>query len=288
MRRHKGEIAMTRPTILFVSLALFGCGETGNQQTAELPIVETASKTFIHGEEVVYESGGVSMHGYLAYKANQVGERPGVLIVHEWWGHNDYVRKRAHMLAGMGYTALAVDMYGDGKQTNHPEDAQKFMMEVMNNMDAGTRRFNAAKVLLEQHASTDASMIAAIGYCFGGGVVLHMARIGTDLKGVASFHGSLATRSPAEPGRVRAKILVAHGADDPFVSPAELEAFKQEMIAAGVDMKLVVYPGARHAFTNPGATALGEKYDLPLVYNETADAESWAELTTFLQDVFAK
>lgn len=278
---------MIRPIILFVSVTLFGCGEAGDQQTAEPPIVEAAAELNIYGEEIAYESGDVSLHGYLAYDANQEGERPGVLVIHEWWGHNDYVRQRAHMLAEMGYTALAVDMYGDGKQATHPEDAQKFMMEVLNNMEAGTNRFNAAKALLERHATTDASRTAAIGYCFGGGIVLHMARIGSDLRGVASFHGSLGTTTPAEPGSVSAGVLVAHGADDPFVPAAELEAFKQEMTDAGVDMKFIAYPGAIHSFTNPGATALGEKFDLPLAYNETADSKSWAELDAFLQDVFA-
>ena len=266
-----------KPVIFIAFVALFGCGDAGNQ-----------SEPDIVGEEIIYESGDVSLHGYLAFDANQEGERPGVLIIHEWWGHNDYVRRRARMLAEMGYTALAVDMYGDGINTDHPEDAQKFMMEVLNNMDAGTERFNAARTLLEQHETTDASATAAIGYCFGGGVVLHMARIGTDLKGVASFHGSLGTATPAEPGSVRTRLLVAHGADDPFVPAAELEAFKQEMANAGVDMKFIAYPGAKHSFTNPGATALGEKYNLPLVYNETADTASWAELDVFLKDVFAE
>ena len=154
-------------------------------------------------------------------------------------------------------------------------------------MEAGTNRFNAARALLERHATTDASRTAAIGYCFGGGIVLHMARIGSDLRGVASFHGSLGTTTPAEPGSVSARVLVAHGADDLFVPAAELEAFKQEMTDAGVDMKFIAYPGAIHSFTNPGATALGEKFDLPLAYNETADAKSWAELDAFLRDVFA-
>ncbi len=278
---------MIRLSILLVVLTLFGCGDTPDQQTRETPIAESRAEPDIHGEEIVYESGGVSLRGYLAYDANQTGEHPGVLIVHEWWGHNDYVRERARMLAEMGYVALAVDMYGDGKQADHPGDAQKFMMEVLSNMEAGTNRFKAAKSLLEEHASTDASRIAAIGYCFGGDIVLHMARLGMDLKGVASFHGGLGTQTPAEPGRVRAKVLVAHGADDPFVPPAEIETFKQEMADAGVDMKFIVYPDAVHAFTNPAATAMGKKFDLPLAYNEVADRESWVELEMFLQDVFA-
>ena len=240
------------------------------------------------GEEIAYEVDGVPMRGYLAYDKNRSGLRPGVIIVHEWWGHNDYVRRRADMLAELGYTAFALDMYGDNKQAGHPGDAQKFMMEVLGNMPAAEARFRAARGLLERHSSTDAARTAAIGYCFGGGVVLHMARQGEDLKGVASFHGSLATAVPAEAGSISAKLLVAHGADDPFVPAEELEAFQQEIANAGADMKFVAYPGAIHSFTNPAATENGEKFGLPLAYNETADKESWAELQAFLEEIFAE
>ena len=270
------------------TLTLIGCGESGDQPSSTHSDDELVTTPAIVGEDIAYEVDGISMNGYLAYDRNQTGQRPGVLIVHEWWGHNDYVRGRADMLAELGYTAFALDMYGDDKQADHPADAQKFMMEVLNNMSAGESRFRVARKLLEEHATTDASRTAAIGYCFGGGIVLHMARVGTDLKGVASFHGTLATATPAEAGGVSAKLLVAHGADDPFVPAAELEAFKQEMADAGADMKFIAYPGAVHAFTNPAATAMGEKHGLPLAYNEAADTESWVELKSFLQEIFTE
>ena len=279
---------MNKPLIAITILILIGCGESSNQPSSTHTDEEAVASPAIVGEEIAYEVDGISMNGYLAYDRNQTDERPGVLIVHEWWGHNDYVRRRADMLAELGYTAFALDMYGDRKQANHPADAQSFMMEVLNNMSAGESRFRAARQLLEEHATTDVSRTAAVGYCFGGGIVLHMARLGTDLKGVASFHGTLATATPAEAGSISAKLLVAHGADDPFVPAAELEAFKQEMADAGADMIFIAYPGAVHAFTNPAATAMGEKYSLPLAYNETADTESWAELKSFLQDVFTE
>jgi len=279
---------MNRFLCAITMLTLIGCSESGNQPSATHADEETVAAPAIIGEEVAYEVDGLSMNGYLAYDQNQIDERPGVLIVHEWWGHNDYVRRRADMLAELGYTAFALDMYGDRKQANHPADAQKFMMEVLNNMSAGESRFRAARKLLEEHATTDVSRTAAVGYCFGGGIVLHMARLGADLKGVASFHGTLATATPAEAGSVSAKLLVAHGADDPFVPAAELEAFKREMADAGADIKFIAYPGAVHAFTNPAATAMGEKHNLPLAYNETADTESWAELKSFLRDVFTE
>lgn len=246
----------------------------------------TQAHAAVVGEEIEYDVDGVKLTGYLAYDDAVEGARPGVLIVHEWWGHNDYVRMRADMLAGMGYTALALDMYGDGKSTTHPEDAQKFMMEVFNNMEAGKKRFVAAREILESHATSDAEKTAAIGYCFGGNIVLQMARSGMDLDGVASFHGNLSTQNPAQPGAVKAPMLVMHGADDPFVPAEQVDAFKSEMEAAGADMTFIAYPGAVHAFTNPGADELGKANNLPLAYNEEADRESWAELEKFLGKVF--
>lgn len=243
-------------------------------------------KPDIRGEEVTYQAGDTTLKGYLAYDSNLQGKRPGVLVVHEWWGHNEYARTRAHMLARLGYTALALDMYGEGKQASHPEDAQKFMTEVMSNMDLMQARFEAAEELLRQHETTNPDKIAAIGYCFGGAVVLNMARQGADLEGVASFHGNLATQNPAEPGDIKAGILVLHGADDSFVPPEQVEAFKKEMEAAGADYEFIAYPGAVHSFTNPGATALGEKFNLPLAYNESADEQSWQELQEFLKEIF--
>jgi len=191
------------------------------------------------------------------------------------------------MLAEMGYTALAVDMYGDGKQAAHPDDAKKFAMEVMGNMEEGQKRFEAAMTVLAEQPTTDPGKIAAIGYCFGGGVVLQMARAGLDLRGVASFHGMLGTEHPAEKGKVKAKVLVLHGAADPFVPEEQVEGFKKEMAAAEVPMEYHAYEGAKHAFTNPGATELGKKFQIPIEYDEAADKASWAELDGFLKRVFA-
>lgn len=268
--------------VVFSILLFAGCDSTptNTDKISESPAMD------IRGEEVSYDADGVSLKGYIAYDANARGKHPGVLVVHEWWGHDDYARMRARMLAEMGYTALAVDMYGDGKQASHPEDARKFMMAVFNNMEAGKARFMAAKKLLEDHKSTDKTKIAAIGYCFGGAIVLQMARSGLDLKGVASFHGNLSTQAPAKPGMIKAKVLVMNGEDDPFASAEQIAAFKKEMSDAGADMKFINYPGAKHSFTNPAATARGKQFELPLAYNEKADKESWAELDRFLKQVF--
>ena len=238
-------------------------------------------------QEITYEVAGVKLKGFMAYDETVARKRPGVLVVHEWWGHNDYVRNRARMLAEMGYTAFALDMYGDGKLAEHPADAKKFMMEVLGNIAAAEERFNAAHKILRDHASTDETKTAAIGYCFGGAVVLHMARAGTDLDGVASFHGNLSTQTPAVEGAVKSRVLVLHGAEDPLIPPEQAEAFKQEMQQAKVDIELIAYPGAVHSFTNPVATAVGESLNMPLAYDEKAVQQSWAELDGFLKEIFA-
>ena len=196
----------------------------------------------IVGKSVDYTSQGVTFRGYLAYDENLKGKRPGVLVVHEWWGLNDYARKRAQMLAELGYTALAVDMYGDGKTAMHPDDAGKFSSELMKNFDVAKARFLTAMDFLKQQPTVDPARLAAIGYCFGGGVVLNMARQGADLKGVASFHGSLNAVKPAEPGMVKAKVLVLHGAEDKFIKPEQIEAFKKEMSEARVDYTVYLLP----------------------------------------------
>jgi len=245
-----------------------------------------SAKPKIEGKTVTYSADGVAMKGYLAYDRNVADKRPGVLVVHEWWGLNDYARKRARMLAALGYTALAVDMYGEGKQAKHPDEAGKFASELMKNFDTARARFMAALDFLKKQKTVDPQRIAAIGYCFGGGVVLNMARQGVDLKGVASFHGGLAAVKPAQPGAIKARILVLHGADDQFTTPEQIEAFKQEMKNAGADYQFISYPGAKHSFTNPDADRYAKKYKIPLGYNAQADKESWAELTTFLESIF--
>jgi hypothetical protein len=165
------------------------------------PATLPPDKDTVKGEPVEYEAGGVKLKGYLAYDTAQKDKRPGVLVVHEWWGRNDYAEKRARLVAGLGYTALAVDMYGDGKTADTPDDAKKLSGEVFGDMATAKARFEAAHKLLAEQETTDPDKIAAIGYCFGGGIVLHMARAGVDLDGVASFHGSLGTDKPADQGQ---------------------------------------------------------------------------------------
>ena len=237
------------------------------------------------GKEVSYQTGDTVMKGYLAYDDALTGKRPGILVVHEWWGHNSYARKRAEMLAGLGYTAIAVDMYGGGKTADHPDNAGKFATAVRQNQDMMQARFNAARHYLNSHETVDPELNAAIGYCFGGSVVLGMARSGADLDGVVSFHGGLDGLPPVA-DKVTAKILVANGADDPFVSKDSIELFKKEMETAGADFEFIDYPGARHSFTNPEANVFGEKFGLPLEYNAEVDKASWQKMQQFLDSIF--
>jgi dienelactone hydrolase len=240
----------------------------------------------IHSEVVSYKIDGQPFQGYLSYDDAIQGKRPGVLVVHEWWGHNAYARKRADMLAKLGYTAFALDMYGAGKLAAHPDDAQKFMQAAMADMKVVEKRFNQAKQLLQKHSTVDSNKIAAIGYCFGGGTILHMASQGADLSGVVSFHGSLKVKKPAQAGAIKAKILVFNGADDPFITSEQIIAFKKAMQSAGAKLEFVSYPGVKHSFTNPEADDYGKRFNIPLVYNADADKDSWQRMQVFFQEIF--
>lgn len=291
--------------LLLLPLVLIGCSEpdtdtpatyqspdraqpaAGEQSQAEA-MPETAKGTQIITEEIEYTVNDQSFTGYIAHDGSIEGKRPGVLVVHEWWGHDEYARSRAEQLAEMGYTAFAMDMYGTGKVTDHPEDAQKFMEEATSDPELVKARFLKARDILENHATTNPDRTAAIGYCFGGGVVLNMARAGVDLDGVASFHGSLAPMFEAERDKVTAQVLVLHGGDDPMIPQEQVEAFKAEMDEANVDYTFIAYPGVTHSFTNPDATAAGEQYDLPMAYDAEADEQSWAELEAFLASLWEK
>lgn len=239
-------------------------------------------------KEVTYKDGDTQLKGFIAYDESVKGKRPGVIVVHEWWGITKHVKDYARELASKGYTALAVDMYGDGKTADEPKLAGELSGAVYKAPAVMKSRFDAGRSFLASQPTVDAARIGAIGFCFGGGVVLEMARRGEDLKGVASFHGSLGTSAPAQLGAVKAKVLVLNGAADPFVKPEAVAAFKKEFDAAKVDYKFIDYPGAVHAFTNPEATEKGKKFNLPLAYDEKADKASKAEMLKFFGENLAK
>lgn len=235
---------------------------------------------------IEYLVGDTTYQGYLAYDDEIAATRPGIVIVHEWWGLNDYVVRRANMLAKLGYVALAIDLYGGGQVADNPGQAAALMNSVLGDMDTGTTALRAGYDLLLDQPGVDPKRTAAIGYCFGGAMALHMARIGLPLTAVASFHGVLGSFHTAEPGSIRAKILVCHGAADSMVNMDELEGFKQEMDTARVDYQVLLLEGAKHGFSNPLADVNAEKYGIDLGYQRRADEESWAAMQTLFDSVF--
>ncbi|MDF0749269.1 dienelactone hydrolase family protein [Marinobacter sp. 71-i] len=270
MRRHRHALAAA-PLSLAAALTL-----ASGQVTAEMQT-----------ETVEYTVNGETFTGYMAYDDETEGKRPGVLVVHEWWGHNEFAREQAERLAAAGYTAFALDMYGSGKLAEHPEDAQKFMKEATKDIDQVKARFMAAKDLLQQHDSVDSSKIAAQGYCFGGAVVLNMARLGVDLDAVVSYHGALGSPIKAEAGKVQPRIHVYTGGADKMVPSDQVSGLVKEMQDAEADLTLVSFPGVLHSFTNPGADKVAEEFDMPIAYNEEAATRSWDGTMRLYEEVFS-
>jgi dienelactone hydrolase len=252
---------------------------------AALLLVSALSHAEVATKEVTYKQGDTELQGFFAWDAAAKGKQPGVLVVHEWWGHNQHARNQAIRLAKAGYVGFALDMYGKGKVTTHPKDAQEFMAEATKDPATMKARFLAALDQLKQDPHVDPERIAALGYCFGGAVALGMARQGVDLDAVVTFHGALGTQQPAAPGAVKARLLILTGADDPMVGPDQVEAFKKEMTAAGAKFDVVSEPHAKHAFTNPDADKVGMA---ALGYNAEADKDSWERMLKFLAEVFGK
>lgn len=251
-----------------------------------LPPSSGLAEAELHTRELSYQSAeGATLRGYLAYDAAQQGPRPGILVAPEFWGLNDYIRRRARELAALGYTALALDMYGDGKVTRVPAEAVALMQAATASPELTRQRFEAALDLLLRQPEVDPQRVGAIGYCFGGKLVLDMARQGLPLAGVVSFHGRLTPTVPATPGAVRARVLVEHGEADSMTTPEQLRAFEEEMRQAGVDYRLVVHPGARHGFTNPQADERRTE-GLDIGYQKEADERSWEDMKAFFAEVF--
>ncbi|MGE0385854.1 MAG: dienelactone hydrolase family protein [Gammaproteobacteria bacterium] len=237
-------------------------------------------------QNVDYKSGATHLKGFLAWDGASGGKRPGVIVVHEWWGLTDYPRRRASMLAELGYVGMAVDMYGDGSVGADPAAAGALMQAAMSDPKALEARFEAAADLLRGQPQVDPNRIAAIGYCFGGAVCLHMARIGMNLAGVVSFHGALGSMHKPARGGVKARVLVCHGAADSLVPDDQVAAFKQEMDEAGAKYKFVPYAGALHGFSNPEADDNAKKYGMPLGYDAAVDQRSWDEMQAFFKEIF--
>ena len=268
---------------LLISAAYISTGCNDNAGTDQTENKATDAPD-IREENVSYSTGNTNMNGFVVYEDSKA-KRPGVLLVHEWWGLNDYVKRRARQLAAMGYIAMAVDMFGEGKTAANPEEAGKLAGPFYQDPSLTKTRLDAALAKLKTYEQLDTSKIAAIGYCFGGFVVLNASRLGADLEGVVSFHGNVAG-VPVRKDLLQAKTLVCHGEADQFVPAAELTAFKKSMDSVGAVYSLKTYPGATHAFTNPDATETGKKFNIPIAYNAAADSASWNDMKTFFGDIF--
>lgn len=243
----------------------------------------TSARAEVKTKAIEYKQGKTTLQGFLAWDDAVKGKRPGVLVVHEWWGHNEHARNQAKRLAEAGYVGFALDMYGKGKVATHPNDAKAFMAEATKDSKVLTARFDAALALLKKQKQVDPEKIGVMGYCFGGGVALGMARAGKDLDAVVTFHGSLKGQTTAQPGKVKPRILVQTGGADPMITKEVVEGFEKEMTDAGANYKVIVYPNAKHAFTNPDADKVGME---ALAYDAEADQKSWEEAKKFLAEVF--
>jgi dienelactone hydrolase len=247
-------------------------------------ISQSAAWGALKTEAIKYKQENTQLIGYLAYDDAVTGTRPAILVVHEWWGLNDYVRKRTEQLASLGYIAFAADIYGKGCTVKNPEHARALSGKFMGNDRKLLReRVNAGLQVLKDHPLVDKKRIAAIGYCFGGTTVLELARSGADIAGVVSFHGGLSTPRPAEAQALKAKILVLHGADDPNVPMPQVTAFQDEMRRVKADWQMIFYGGAVHAFTNPDS---GSDPSRGVAYNEKADRRSWEHMNIFFDELF--
>ena len=277
---------MKRYTLISVccfafALLLVSCNNEDNNKEADKTEVKTPK---IKEETVTYSIDSLNMNNYVAFDENVKGKRPAVLVIHEWWGLNDYTKRRAKMLAELGYVAMAVDMYGNGRIGNDPGAAQNLAMPYYQHPDMAKKIFDRAVEELRKNPNVDQTKMAGIGYCFGGGMLLNFVRMGEPLNGIVSFHGSL-LGTPANKDLTKAEILVCHGEADSFVN-AEVAPFKKQMDSIGKSYTFKSYPGATHAFTNPDATETGKKFKMPIEYNAAADSASWNDMKEFFGRIF--
>jgi dienelactone hydrolase len=239
----------------------------------------------VQSKTIKYKHGDLECRGYLAWDDAVSGPRPGILVVHEWWGLDDYARSRADQLAKLGYIAFAADMYGEGKVAAHPEDAGKMANQVRANVEDWRKRAAEALEVLKSQPQCDKSKLGVIGYCFGGSTALQLAYSGADVQAVATFHAALPAAKPAEAKAIKAEILVCHGAADSFIPPAAIKAFRDALDNAGAKYEFVAYAGAVHSFTVPGA----DKHNNPgMKYDKAADEDSWKKMQALFARKFGK
>lgn len=239
----------------------------------------------LKSKEITYTVGTQNFKGYIAWKEDGIANKPGILVVHEWWGFNDYIRMRTDMLADLGYVAMAVDMYGDGKVYEDAAGAQQASGQIFANPNLIKERMTKAYQVLTSEPTVDKNHIGALGYCFGGTVALNAAAMGIPLDVVASFHGGLAGFKAGEQMK-NTKVLIGNGAADSFVTQADIANFKSEMEKYGITYEFKNYEGATHAFTNKYSTEAGKKFNMPIAYNENADKASWKDMISFFNQYF--
>ena len=238
-------------------------------------------------KQIEYNCNGQIHQGYLSRPTQSDSTIPGIVVIHEWWGVNDYIRHRADMLAEQGFCALAIDMYGGGAVAESPDQAGQAMNAVLEDMETGTARLQAGYETLINQPGVDAEKTAAIGYCFGGAMALHMARMGMPLRAAVSFHGALGSFHKPRKGEVKANVLVCHGGDDAMVFMEDVGAFKVEMDDAGADYEVIVHQGAQHGFSSKEADENGRKYGIPVGYDALADEQSWSAMMALFSRQFA-
>ena len=274
-----------KPTYFFCCFILAVILSCNNEEKQETKTETSGTDSKLKEEAVTYTADSVNMNGLIVYDENIEGKRPAIIVVHEWWGLTDYPKMRARELAKLGYLAFAIDMYGNGQTTDSVPVAQKLSGQFYTNPGKAKSRYEAAYAKLISHPLTDTAKTAAIGYCFGGTVVLNMATAGQNHDGVVSFHGSLGN-IPANKDLLKAQILVCHGGADPLVPQSDVDQFKKRMDSIGANYDFKVYEGATHAFTNPAATEIGKKANIPVAYNGAADTASWNDMKSFLNRIF--
>jgi dienelactone hydrolase len=275
-------------TVLALSAGILSCNneasdESASGDTATRESTDTTAQ--IKEEAVTVQADTATLNSHVAYNANAQGKLPIVLVIHEWWGLDDYVRSRARQLAQMGYFAMAVDLYGNSRTATNPQEAQALATPFYQNPRMAKVRIDAALAKARTFPQADTAQTAAIGYCFGGSMVINAANLGSDLDGAVSFHGGLEV-APPQKDKLKARYLVAHGGADSFVPDAQVTAFRKSMDSAGANYTFKTYPNATHAFTNPEATAKGEKFNMPIRYNGAADTASWNDMKAFFGTIF--
>lgn len=266
--------------IVIVSILFISCN--GNQSKNDDVLTHSVS---IKSETVNYKNDTSVYSGYIAFDSSFQKSRPVVIIIHEWWGQNEYVKRRAKELAELGYLAMAIDLYGENKVAKTVEEAAGLSMPFYQNSHLAKSNYELAYSILKKYPQADTNNVAVIGYCFGGSMALELARMGERLKGVVSFHGGLSGLTPKKE-LLKAKVLICHGADDQFVKAEEVSIFKKQMDSIAADYKFVQYEGATHAFSNPDATEWGKKFRIPIAYNQNADTLSWNEMKHFFEKIF--